>query len=171
MRNAPESIVARALMMSEDTWLRHANPWSVWTRITTCLPLLILAIWSRVWLGWWSLMPVAASILWIWLNPRVFPKPRSTDNWASQGVLGERVWLNRKSIRIPTHHRIAPNILSGVGALGLLPLLSGLWKLSLCPTLIGFILVYAGKLWFFDRMVWLYRDMGDVRDADSQKED
>lgn len=170
MRQTPESMIARLFAMSEDAWLRHASPWSVWTRITTCLPLLVLAIWSRAWLGWWSLPFVAAAVLWIWLNPRVFPKPRSTDNWASQGVLGERLWLNRRNVPIPSHHRIAPNVLSGIGALGLVPLVYGLWRLDFCATLIGMILVYAGKLWFIDRMVWLYRDMSGVRDADPQKE-
>jgi hypothetical protein len=29
----------------------------------------------------------------------------------------------------------------------------------------GLLLVYAGKLWFFDRMVWLYRDMKSGPDA------
>jgi hypothetical protein len=85
-------------------------------------------------------------------------------------VLGERLWLNRRNVPIPSHHRIAPNVLSGIGALGLVPLVYGLWRLDLCATLIGTILVYAGKLWFIDRMVWLYRDMSGVRDADSQKE-
>lgn len=51
-----ERKIAAAFNMSEDAWARHANPWSVWTRIATALPLLILAVWSRVWLGWRSLI-------------------------------------------------------------------------------------------------------------------
>jgi len=34
--------------MDDATWKRHANPWSGWSRITI-LPLLCLAIMSRVW--------------------------------------------------------------------------------------------------------------------------
>lgn len=30
------------------------------------------------------------------------------------------------------------------------------------PTLFGAALVYLGKLWFLDRMVWLCRDMRDT---------
>lgn len=32
--------------------------------------------------------------------------------------------------------------------------------LAIWLTLFGATLVYAGKLWFLDRMVWLYEDMG-----------
>jgi hypothetical protein len=35
--------------MSDETWRRHANPWSVWMRFAA-IPALILAVWSRVWL-------------------------------------------------------------------------------------------------------------------------
>jgi len=48
-----------ALAMDDATWRRHANPWSVWTRATV-LPLVIVAVWSRVWLGPWSLAAVAS---------------------------------------------------------------------------------------------------------------
>nr|WP_238997445.1 DUF6653 family protein [Mycolicibacterium sp. CBMA 361] len=36
--------------MTDAAWRRHANPWSVWTRFAA-IPLMMLAIWSRVW-GW-----------------------------------------------------------------------------------------------------------------------
>jgi hypothetical protein len=35
----------------------------------------------------------------------------------------------------------------------------GLIDLAVWPTLFGAALVYCGKLWFLDRMVWLYADM------------
>ncbi len=88
--------------MSDETRERHANPWSVWTRYGA-LPILIAAIWSHVWVEWWSLIPILMTVLWIWLNPRVFPRPISTKNWASKAVLGERVWLNR--IALPCAER------------------------------------------------------------------
>src|SRR3954467_6144112 len=109
--------IARAFAMDEATWLRHANPWSVWTRVAT-LPLLVLAAWSRAWLGWWALVPVALVLLWTWWNPRLFPVPLSTDNWASKGVMGERVWLNRDAVPIPGHHRLVPHALTAVAAAG-----------------------------------------------------
>ena len=54
-----------------------------------------------------------------------------------------------------------PRILSGVSGLGLPFIIWGLWRLEMWPTLVGCILVYAGKLWFLDRMVWIYQDMKD----------
>ena len=160
MKQTIESRMAQWFAMSDETWQRHTNPWSVYTRITV-LPLLILAIWSRAWWGWWSLVAIALAIAWTWFNPRIFPKPRSTDNWASKGVLGERVWLNRRNIPVPEHHRIMPNILSGVSVIGLPFLIWGLWQLKIWPLLVGLILMLGAKLWFVDRMVWIYEDMKD----------
>jgi hypothetical protein len=156
-----ERKVAQLFNMNQETWARHANSWSVWTR-NTVLPLLILAIWSRAWIGWWAIIPIAGAVLWMWLNPRVFPKPNSTDNWASKGVLGERVWLNRDKISVPKHHQNAPNVLTLVSAIGAVFLIWGLVALAICPTLLGTVTVYLGKLWFVDRMVWLYEDMKEA---------
>lgn len=155
-----ERTIANSFQMDDRTWMRHANPWSGWTRFTV-LPLIILAIWSRVWLGWLSLLPIAISLVWMWLNPRLFSKPQTTNNWISKGVLGERVWLNRDSIPVPEHHQRVPNILSIVSALGIPFLILGLVNLEIYPTLMGVILINMGKLWFIDRMVWLYEDMKD----------
>ncbi len=157
-----ERNIAAVFSMSDDAWLRHANPWSGWTRFITVLPLLILAVWSRVWLGWWSLIPVTIAVVWIWLNPRIFPKPQSTDNWISKGVLGERVWLNRDRVAVPQHHYYVPNLLNGISAFGGILLIWGLIELNSWITLLGFILVTLAKLWYIDRMVWLYKDMKDV---------
>ena len=48
---AYDRIVAKLMAMSDEVWMRHANPWSGWTRIAV-FPLWFLAIWSRVWIGW-----------------------------------------------------------------------------------------------------------------------
>jgi hypothetical protein len=74
----------RLMGMTETIWLRHANPWSVYSRIP-CLPLICLAIWSRIWLGWWAMGPLLLSILWVWVNPRIFPAPKYLNSWASKG--------------------------------------------------------------------------------------
>lgn len=153
-----ESKIAAAFSMSDDTWARHANPWSVWTRFTV-LPLLILAIWSRAWLDWWSLVPISVVVVWMWLNPRIFPPPASTNNWAAKAVLGERVWLNRDKIPVPEHHRRVPSILSIVSTTGMVFVIWGLVTFNVWSTLLGNVVVYLGKLWFIDRMVWLYEDM------------
>jgi len=49
--------IAKAFMMGENTFMRHANPWSGHTRFSM-LPLLALAFWSRIWIGWWSIILV-----------------------------------------------------------------------------------------------------------------
>ncbi|MEO0088832.1 MAG: DUF6653 family protein [candidate division WOR-3 bacterium] len=143
---------------SDEMWLRHANPLSVYSRFFM-LPLLAISFWSRVWFGWWSLIPIIAVLFWLWLNPRIFPKAKSTNNWASKAVLGERVWTNRKEIPIPKHHRTLPNILSIVGLIGFIFFIYGLYTLELSPTILGGIISFISKIWFCDRMVWLYEDM------------
>ena len=158
-----KNFITRLLLMSDDTWLRHANPWSAWTRIITCLPLLALSLWSRAWIGRWSILPIVAALLWIWLNPRVFPAPKSTNNWASKGVMGERFRMNRKVVPIPHHHVIAGNTLLSISGAGIFPFVYGVWQLNVWSALFGGLLMYVGKLWYFDRMVWLYGDMINMR--------
>ncbi|MDB5533692.1 MAG: hypothetical protein JWO28_2007 [Hyphomicrobiales bacterium] len=70
---------ARSFGMTDEAWQHHANPWSVYTRLAA-IPAGILAIWSRTWLGWWALIPVALVIVWLCLNPAV-TEPR---NWGSK---------------------------------------------------------------------------------------
>jgi Family of unknown function (DUF6653) len=147
--------------MDDRARRRHSNPWSVYSRFTM-VPLLALAFWSRVWLGWWSLILIAAVLLWLWMNPRIFPPPKSTNNWASKVVLGEWVWMNRKAVPVPRHHRRPPNILSIVGAIGAVIFVWGLFQLRPWLTAEGGTLMIVSKLWFADRMVWLYEEMKDA---------
>jgi hypothetical protein len=48
---------AALFWMHERTWARHANSWGVWTRVSILL-LMILAIWSPVWIRAWAWLPV-----------------------------------------------------------------------------------------------------------------
>ena len=152
---------AKVFALDDKVWARHANPWSVWTRVAGFL-FIVLAIWSRVWLGWWSLVPIAAAILWLWWNPRAFPPPSSTDNWASKGVLGERVYINRSEVPIPAHHQRVLNWIIAGTTVGTLALVYGLYSLDIWATVAGFAITAGGKLWFIDRMVWIYDDMIDA---------
>lgn len=156
-----ERKIAQTFALDDEAWLRHANPWSVILR-NTVLPILVLAFWSRLWLGWYALVPVAIALLWTWFNPRIFPAPQSFDHWASKAVFGERVWLNRDIVPVPAHHRTAPNILSAVSGIGMLFVFWGVFAFDVWPTLFGMALVYCGKLWFLDRMAWLWEDMKDA---------
>ena len=69
------------MSMDGTAWRRHANPWSVYSR-TTVLPLFALAVWSRVWIGRWSLAVIACVIAGKRLNPRLFQMQRHQDGWA-----------------------------------------------------------------------------------------
>ena len=153
-----EQKIAQLFRMDEKTRRRHSNPCSVYSRFSM-IPLIGLAFWSRAWLGWWSLVPIAVVLAWVWFNPRIFPEPKSTKNWASKIVLGEWVWKNRKNVPVPEHHYYIPNILSVIGALGAIPFIWGLIWLEIWPTVLGGVVIIISKLWFADRMVWLYEDM------------
>ena len=149
---------SRLFRMEDETWERHASPWSVWTRVATA-PLIAVALWSPHWIGWWSVVPIAVLLVWVWLNPRLFPKPASTQSWASRAVMGERVFLARKTVPIPAHHVRTVNILGGISAAGGLVMLVSLimaWPIGFVA---GWCCAILAKMWFCDRMVWLFEDM------------
>jgi hypothetical protein len=145
-------------LTGDDAWRRHANPWSVYTRIPIPI-LLVAAIWSRVWLGWWCLLPVAAVLIWTLVNPRVFAPPGSMNHWASRSVLGETVWGRRAETPVPERHRTAPLVLGVVSAAGVPFVVWGLVVLDPWMTAFGVAVQMAGKLWFIDRMALLYDDV------------
>lgn len=149
---------AQSMAMTDESWKRHANPLSVYSRIPI-LALMTLAILSRHWLGWGALVPLALVLLWTWWNPRAFSVPTSTRNWASRGTFGERVLLNHTEIPVPAHHMAWAKALGTLAGLGLLPWIYGLWQFDLGFILFGLALSMGAKLWFVDRMVWLYQDM------------
>lgn len=149
--------IATIMGMDDATWARHANPWSGWSRLTI-LPLLALAAWSRLWIGWWALAPLSAVLVWAWLNPRLFPPPCSTDNWMSKGVLGERVWLARHDDPALASHRPVVRALTALSTAGAIVLLAGLALPDLTLTLTGLAVAMLGKLWLVDRMVWVHQD-------------
>lgn len=154
-----ERRLATLFALDDEGWARHANPWSGWTRFATVLPLLILGFWSRAWLGWWSLLPIGVALLWTWLNPRMFPAPRSDAAWITRGVWGERLWAHRDALPVPAHHRRIPHVLNAAGGAGALLVIWGVATLAVWPTLLGSVLLMMSKLWYVDRMVWLYADM------------
>jgi hypothetical protein len=153
-----EETAEKLFQMSNEVWERHANPWSVWTRYP-CLPLLCFAVWSRVWIDWLCLVPVVAVCLWIWVNPRVFGRPHSTNSWASKAVLGERVLLTHPKSEIPAHHTVALRAIKYVMSVGFIMTVYGLIVLHLWLAIFGTVISILGKTWFLDRMVWLYQDL------------
>lgn len=154
----------RLMGMDDAVWLRHANPLSGWTRMPI-LPLLALAIWSRVWIGGVAWIIVGLICVWIWLNPRVFPVPERFDAWMSRGVLGEWVYLRHRA-SLPAHHLRATRMLEWASLPGVLVMIWGLWSLDAQAAIFGTVLSMGPKLWFLDRMVWILQDWrhagGDV---------
>ena len=148
----------RSMAMDDAVWARHANHWSVWTRIPI-LPLMALAIWSRMWIGWWCLVPIALLIGWALFNPRAFPAPEPNDGFSYKGVFGERYFLARKQMPIPRHHHRWGIGLTIVSAIGVPPLIYGLWVFNAWAVVLGLTLTVGAKIWFVDRMGWLYEDM------------
>lgn len=149
--------IARAFEMKDEMWPRHANPWSVWTRFAA-IPAMILAIWSRVWLGWWALVPVFAVIGWLVINPFVFSPVTIPRNWASKGIYGEKLWLHDRS-RVPGDMRVVLRRLIFAGLAGFALVAWGLVRLEIWPTLFGATLVVLAQLWRIDRMGLLYEEM------------
>lgn len=149
-------VIAALFRMDERTWERHANPWSVWTRMAS-LPLMLAVIWSHTTLGWWVVVPAAATAAWLWLNPRLFPPPASTRSWASRAVLGERLWVD-PARRVGGDHRTVATLTSAVAAVGGIAAVGGAVANDIGWTLSGAAVCYLGKLWFLDRMVWLFED-------------
>jgi uncharacterized protein DUF6653 len=150
--------LAKAFGLQGEAWQRHANPWSVYTRIPIP-PLLAGAIWTRAWIGRWSLLPVGVVCAWTAINPRAFPPPRSLDHWASRAVLGETCWAQRQDSPVPQRHRAAPNVLAAVSALGVPFVARGLVVRNGWMVLFGLSVQTAGKMWFLDRMALLYDDV------------
>ena len=153
-----ESRLASAFGLDSEGFQRHANPWSVYTRIP--IPALFaLAVWSRKWIGRRSLLPIALVCGWTAINPKVFPPPRSLDHWGSKAVLGEQVWNRRTTDPVPPRHRRAPWVLTGINTLGLPLVVRGLVVLDGWLVVAGLAIHMAGKNWFLDRMVWLHEDV------------
>ena len=142
-----------------DSWMRHSNPASVWTRFGV-LPMLIGSIWSRKWIGRRALVPLAGSSAWMLVNPLFFRQPQSTRNWASKAVFGERIWTERDRAELPDQFNSqAPVVATVYQGIGLAPLVYGLARLRGTPTVLGMLMVQGGKLWYLDRMVLLFEHM------------
>ena len=156
------SRIARAFGLKGEAWMRHANPASVWTRFTVP-SVFALAIWSRDWIGIWCLVPITLALIWMVVNPLLFGSPKSTRNWASRAVLGERIWVNADRETLPEQFRSrTPSLIANTySGLGLALLAYGLIDLDLLATVAGILITHGGKAWYLDRMVLLFADMKD----------
>lgn len=134
-------------ILSEKTWERHANPWSGWTRVLS-IPVLAVGLYLH---NFWIL---GAVVVWVIINPVIFPKPKSVDSWMSKGVLGEQLYFkDGKKFKkdLPT----LLNILN-------IPIFAAFlyfgWQQNVEAMVLAGILAMTIKFWFIDRMVRLQED-------------
>ena len=85
---------------------------------------------------------------------------RSTRNWASKGVFGERVWSERTTVPVPAQFTARVlNVTYAIQIVGAAALTYGLVRLDLLATVTGLVIMQTAKAWFIDRQVLLYEDM------------
>ena len=97
-------------------------------------------------------------MLWLWLNPRVFPPVERPTRWASKGFYGERIWARQPEL-VPPGHRTAFRLIAVPGVVGIALVAWGLVALDPWPTALGAVLVVLAQLWRIDRLVWMYDDL------------
>ena len=148
--------IAATFRMDDESWRRHANPWSVWTRFAA-IPAAALAIWSREWIGWWALVPFGLVVVWLVLNTRVFRPVSGASSWAAKGIFGEHRWLEDHS-RVPSGHRVVLRWLVATGLAGAVLMFYGLAVLAVWPTVMGMSLLVLAQLWRIDRFGLLYEE-------------
>ena len=68
-------------ILTEKSWKRHSNPWSVWTRILS-YPLAYVPVWNRSW------KQGAIVGAWFTANPVIYPHPRMTPRGRRAASLG-----------------------------------------------------------------------------------
>lgn len=154
------SAAERLMAMDEGSWARHANPLSGWSRLFAG-PLIFLALWSPFWIGLWGVLPILAAVAWSWLNPRLFPPPDNCDAWMTKGVLGERVFLNRKQVPVPDGFQQASFITTGFSLAFLALAIYGFVAGSFWLAFTAWHAAILSKVWFIDRCVWLWGLMAD----------
>lgn len=146
-----------AIASDTNVWRRHANPWSVWTRLAA-VPAFAAIVFFRDFFGWWTLALVALLGVWMWLNVKIFAPVHNDERWESRAIFGEKFWLDRKTRTLPKHHLnwiMRLNIASG---LMIVPLAWGLWTLDAWAAAFGSLGLVAGQIWALDRYSWLYAD-------------
>ena len=151
---------ARLMGMNPMAWARHANPWSVYSRFAGSV-FVFFAAWSLHWIGWWSLAPIAVAVLWTWLNPKLFSPPATASSWAARGVLGERAFLNRQQVAIPAEHVQVAWVATGFSGAFLAIGIYGLVVEDFWAAFTGWHAAVLSKIWFVDRMVWLWEEVKD----------
>ncbi|MFI6921818.1 DUF6653 family protein [Nonomuraea spiralis] len=142
--------------LNDDSWKRHANAWSVWTRMAGLAPIL-LPIYFRDALGWWAPAPIVAGVIWMWLNPHAFKPVYEPRSWAEKGIYGEKMYAADHSLAAEAH-RPALRWLIAMAALGAAIMVYGLVRVEAWPAVFGWALIFISQLWQIDRFVAIYEE-------------
>jgi hypothetical protein len=134
--------------MPDRAWSRHTNPYSGATRMLAGAALL----WALYRHAWKALAAVIAFLL---LNPVLFPEPERTDNWLSEGVLGERAWIEDGNPMFGTGY---PEVLNALNVPLYCYTLYAAYRQYPLRSLVGFVVTFALKILFVDEMGRYYRD-------------
>lgn len=140
--------------MKDETWYRHANPWSGWSRILS-YPIIYIPVWflqefiANPAQNWYVILGFILVAVWYAINPRIFPKPKNYDSWISKGVLGEKAWtkIGVKDI----------NFAFGVvSAIFFIPAVIFCYFKDFWPMMFFGAVAILLKMWFLERMVSYY---------------
>jgi len=142
-------------VMKQKTWERHANPLSGFTRIIS-YPLVFLPLWflsdflADPYPYWYVAVGGIIVIVWFAINPRLFKKPKDYSHYLSRGVLGEKLWTEdrkKDSISLILTLTMAPFFFVSIYSC----YMQLFWE-----TMFFAAVPFLIKLWFIDRMVFLY---------------
>jgi hypothetical protein len=127
--------------------------------VASVLPLPVASTWSRVWLGWWCIVPLLLSVIWLFINPLFFAPPRSTSTGrpspfseSGSGSIAHVLPPGRFPVPCASACAVVPG-------LGLVPLVYGFIAFDAVATLTGVSTVEGGKLWYLDRMARLFDEV------------
>jgi hypothetical protein len=127
--------------LSDKTWERHANPWSGWTRVLA-MPVLAAGLYLHI---LWLLILV---VIWLIINPKIFPKPNRVDNWMSKGVIGEQQYYrDGKKFKGDL-----PTLLNILNIPVFFSFLYFSWQQAFAEMILSGLLTVTIKFWFIDRM-------------------
>lgn len=134
-------------ILSDETWSKHANKWSGWTRVLL-MPILGVGLFYHNW------FILGLAVIWGIVNPLVYPQPKSVDNWMSMGVLGEQLYFkNGRKVK-----RDLPSLLNILNIPVFIAFLYFGWKQNIEALILSALLLMTIKFWFIDRMSRLARD-------------
>ena len=129
-------------ILSENTWDRHTNPWSGWSRVLS-MPGLALGLYLH---NFWI---IGVVVIWLFINPVLFRKPASVNNWMSKGVMGERIYFkDGKKLK-----KDLPTLLNVLNVPVFIVFLYFGWQQDLSALVMSGLLVMTIKFWFIDKMV------------------